>query len=112
MKDPELVRQLENLFDSDFFKVLSEPVRLEILRFLAMNGTCSIGEVSEGFPQDRSVISRHLKQMSQEGMVLTEKRGRYIYYSINGRDLLRRLENMTDNLRLFLRENCPDCGDV
>ena len=109
MKDPEIMAQLENLFDSDFFKVLSEPVRLQILRHLAMTGESSIGEVACQFSQDRSVISRHLKQMAREGMVLTEKRGRFTYYRINGRDLLEKLESMAASLRSFLERNCPDC---
>ncbi len=104
--------QLEELFNSDFFKVLSEPVRVQILRHLAMKGESSIGEIAEAFPQDRSVISRHLKQMAEGGMVITEKRGRYTYYFINGRNILAKLEGMAGFLRSYLKEFCPECGEL
>jgi ArsR family transcriptional regulator, cadmium/lead-responsive transcriptional repressor len=104
--------QLDELFNSDFFKVLSEPVRVQILRHLAVNGKSSIGEIAEDFPQDRSVISRHLKQMAEEGMVTIEKRGRFTFYFINGRNILAKLDGMADFLRRYLREFCPEGVDL
>ncbi len=65
--------ELAKIFDSKLFKTLSEPVRMEILKFLMLNGRSDIGTIAENMPQDRSVISRHLNLM-REAEILKRKK--------------------------------------
>jgi DNA-binding transcriptional ArsR family regulator len=60
-KQAEIANELVAVLDSKFFKSLGEPVRVEIIRFLLLNGRADIATIAENMPQDRSVISRHLK---------------------------------------------------
>jgi len=105
----EIVDELVKAFDSKFFKTLSEPVRVEILKFIMLNGRADIGTIAENMPQDRSVISRHLNLMQEVGILNCEKESRHIYYEINGPAFLDKLQNLTDLLRKCMAECCLPC---
>ena len=107
----EIIDELVNAFDSKFFKTLSEPVRVEILKFIILNGRADIGTIAENMPQDRSVISRHLNLMQEVGILNCQKEGRQIFYEINGRVFLDKLQNITDLLRKCMAECCRLCLD-
>ena len=48
-------------FDGAFFKALCEPSRVAVLKRVMQLGRADIGEIAEGLPQERSVVSRHLQ---------------------------------------------------
>jgi DNA-binding transcriptional ArsR family regulator len=88
--------------DFDFYKTLFDPVRSDILVFLATHGKKSIKEISENFSQDRSVISRHLDLMYRYSMVLKTKQDRHIYYEADGVFIAGQFEKTTANLKKLL----------
>ena len=96
---PNAVEELVDNFDSKFFKTLSEPVRIEILKLLILNGRSDIGTLSKNMPQDRSVISRHLNLMREVGILKCEKKTRHIFYEVNGQVFLKKLESITNLIR-------------
>jgi DNA-binding transcriptional ArsR family regulator len=102
-----LVERLAGNLDSKFFKSLSEPVRQELLKYLLLNGRTDIGTISQHLPQDRSVISRHLQLMQEAGILICEKEGRFVYYSINGQEFLAKLESLVDQIRACIPICCP-----
>jgi ArsR family transcriptional regulator, arsenate/arsenite/antimonite-responsive transcriptional repressor len=80
------------------FKALGDPTRLRIFEFLRCcdreveideAGDCrpanalSVGEVCCRLDQAMSTVSHHLKELRLAGLVRTEKRGRWIYCSVN-----------------------------
>lgn len=88
------------------FKALGDPTRLRIFEFLRgcareleideagqcrPAGACSVGEVCCRLDQNMSTVSHHMKELRLAGLIRTEKRGRWIYCSINptGLDLIR-----------------------
>ena len=101
----ELIRD----FDSRFFKTLSEPVRLNILKFLMENGRSDVGTIAENMPQDRSVVSRHLNLMHETGILNCEKETRHMYYEVNGTNFIDKLETITNQIRQCIAECCPSC---
>ena len=101
--------ELVKNFDSKFFKTLSEPVRLEILKFLMENGRADVGTIAEHMPQDRSVISRHLTLMHEAGILNCEKETRHMYYEVNGTNFIDKLESITSQIRQCIDECCPSC---
>ncbi len=103
------LNDLVSNFDSRFFKTLSEPVRLDILRFLMLNGRSDIGTIADHMPQDRSVISRHLNLMHESGILNCTKETRYVYYEINGKAFIDKLETITRQIRECMHACCPDC---
>ena len=64
------------------FRALGDPTRREILRLLR-SGDMSAGELSERFPIARSTISGHLSVLKEAGLVVTERQGTTIIYSLN-----------------------------
>lgn len=102
--------ELVKNFDSKLFKTLSEPVRMEILKFLMLNGRSDIGTIAENMPQDRSVISRHLNLMREAGILKCEKETRHIFYEVNGQAFVDKLESITKQIRQCMALCCPSLG--
>jgi ArsR family transcriptional regulator len=74
------------------FKALSDPRRLQILELLKARGEscCSLVEsqeaglcacdLEEALGISQSVVSHHMDALCRAGLVLREKRGRWMYY--------------------------------
>ena len=105
----EIAEELVRAFDSKFFKTFSEPVRVQILKFLMLNGRSDIRTIAENMPQDRSVISRHLSLMHEAGVLTSEKENRYVFYAVNGKPFMEKLLEITEKMGKCMQECCPDC---
>ncbi len=105
----QIAEELVEVFDSKFFKTLSEPVRVQILKFIMLNGRVDIGTIAENMPQDRSVISRHLTLMHEVEILQCEKESRHMFYEINAQAFLDKLVNITEKIRTCMAECCPSC---
>ncbi len=66
----------------DSFKALSDPTRREILRLLA-KGDLVAGAIADHFEITKPSISHHLATLKQAGLVIDERRGQNIVYSLN-----------------------------
>lgn len=64
------------------FKALSDPIRRKIL-FMLKNKDMTAGEIADKFDISKPSISHHLNTLKQAGMVIDERKGQFIYYSIN-----------------------------
>jgi DNA-binding transcriptional ArsR family regulator len=64
------------------FKALADPTRREILRLLA-GRDMSAGEIAAGFAMSKPSISHHLGVLRQASLVIDERRGQSIIYSLN-----------------------------
>ncbi len=105
----EIVNGLVDVLDSKFFKTLSEPARVQIIKFIMLNGRADIGTIAEHMPQDRSVVSRHLNLMQEVGILKCEKENRHMYYDINAQVFLDRLVNITELIKICMAECGQDC---
>ena len=108
-KQAEIANELVAVLDSKFFKSLGEPVRVEIIRFLLLNGRADIATIAENMPQHRSVISRHLNLMHEVGILTCRKESRHMFYSLNPNALLERFASMTRLVEACLKECGPLC---
>ena len=64
------------------FKALNDPTRREILQLL-QERDMTVGEIVERFKISGPSISHHLDLLKQAKLVIAEKEGQYIYYSLN-----------------------------
>lgn len=64
------------------FKALSDPTRRKILEML-QDEDLTAGEIAEGFNMSKPSISHHLNILKNAELVLWEKKGQNIYYSLN-----------------------------
>ena len=67
---------------NEVFHALSAPTRREILRLLRRRDL-SAGELAEKFPLAKSTLSGHFSVLRQAGLIVSEKRGTTVRYSLN-----------------------------
>ena len=103
--DIECIRSINEIFDSELFKVLSEQVRSELIKYLAIHGPCDISTIAESFKQDRSVISRHLTQLHKLNILTMKKESRRTIYALNAKELLNKFESTVEKIRLLVNES-------
>lgn len=58
------------------FKALGDPVRLEMVRRLASGSTYSVGGISSGLGISRQGARKHLKVLTEAGLIILESKGR------------------------------------
>ncbi|MEQ8313063.1 MAG: autorepressor SdpR family transcription factor [Gammaproteobacteria bacterium] len=66
----------------DVLEAISDPTRRKILDLLKQ-GPKSAGELGEHFDISGPSMSHHLGKLKTANLVVTERRGQSIYYSIN-----------------------------
>ena len=66
----------------DVFAALSNPVRRDILALLR-DGDRSAGELAEHFKLSKPTMSGHFAALKAAGLILSERRGTTIRYSLN-----------------------------
>ena len=64
------------------FKALNDATRREILQLL-QERDMTAGEIAERFKISWPSISHHLDLLKQANLVIAEKDGQYVYYSLN-----------------------------
>ena len=64
------------------FAVLSDPVRLRLLSLLASApaGEACVCELVEPLARSQPTVSHHLKLLVEAGLIVGEKRGRWVWY--------------------------------
>ena len=67
---------------NNVFKALNDPTRRQILKFLRERDMTA-GEIVEKFRISGPSISHHLDLLKQAQLVIAEKEGQFIYYSLN-----------------------------
>lgn len=65
-----------------FFKALDDPTRRQILEMLRERDMTA-GEIADAFNISKPSISYHLDLLKQADLVSTEKKGQFIFYSLN-----------------------------
>ena len=63
------------------FKVLAEPMRLQILQVLE-TGRLSVGELAVEVASTQPNVSKHLKILQDEGLITRRREGNTVFYSI------------------------------
>lgn len=66
---------------SSLLKLVGEENRLKILCILKQGQHC-VCEIEEHVYQSQSLISHHLKDLKEAGLIEDEKKGQWVYYSL------------------------------
>ena len=77
------------LYDGDLteqgvlFKALADPARLSIIATLARSEhEVCVCDITDGLELNQSTVSHHLKLLKEAGLVTSERRGTWGYYSL------------------------------
>ncbi len=88
---------LGSVLSPRLFKALCDPNRVAILARLAEScGPSTVSQVAECCPVNLSVVSRHLAQLRDAGILHAEKRGKEVHYSIRAEELVSTLRAIAD----------------
>ena len=93
---------INDCIDFDFYKALFDPVRSEIVVYLASHGEKNIKEIAENFSQHRSVISRHLDLLYRYGILDKTTVDRNTYYESNNSLIFDNFEKTVQGLKELL----------
>lgn len=76
-------------------KMMSNPIRLRILKVLAeKKDEICVGSIEEVLGISQSSVSQHLAHLRNSGILVCEKRGKKVCYKILDQDVYKILENM------------------
>ena len=78
---PALAPEKQRL--AKMLKALGNPVRFQIVEFLAVNQTCMTNEIVSNTPLAQSTVSQHLKVLKDAGLIRGEIEGPATCYCLN-----------------------------
>lgn len=64
------------------FAALADPVRLRLLNLVARSGEVCSCDLQEPLQRSQPTISHHTKALAEAGLIVGEKRGRWVWWSI------------------------------
>jgi ArsR family transcriptional regulator len=64
------------------FSALADPVRLRLLSLVAEAGEVCSCDLMEPLGKSQPTVSHHTKTLSEAGLIVGEKRGRWVWWSI------------------------------
>lgn len=68
---------------TDFFKCLSDPTRLDILKIVFVKQNVCVCELTTQLQLSQPKISRHLALLRNLAILLDQRQGQWVYYRIN-----------------------------
>lgn len=81
------------------FEALSSTVRRKILAYLSATDMTA-GEIADRFEISKPSVSKHLSILENAGLVVSERKGQFIHYSLVQ-------ENLVNTLNGYVQEICP-----
>jgi ArsR family transcriptional regulator len=68
---------------SELMRALAHPLRLKILAFIDRHGTINVNKIYGALKIEQSITSQHLRILRNAGILLSERDGKFIHYSID-----------------------------
>ncbi|AUX86700.1 metalloregulator ArsR/SmtB family transcription factor [Acinetobacter tandoii] len=68
---------------TDFFKCLSDPTRLDIMKWVLVRENVCVCELTELLQLSQPKISRHLALLRNLSVLLDQRKGQWVYYRVN-----------------------------
>lgn len=81
----ELFNERDLALAVNILRALAHPLRMQLVEYIAHNKQTNVNKIYNTLKLEQSVTSQHLKILRDAGLVLTERKGKFIYYSVNHR---------------------------
>ncbi|WP_416828416.1 ArsR/SmtB family transcription factor [Ectobacillus polymachus] len=103
---------------ANVIKLLGDKTRLTIVAILK-HRECCVCEIQEVFDMSQPSISQHLRKLKDAGLVKEDRRGQWIYYSLNSQndlyglieDILEHVPDQTEKIKVIEKNNPTlQCG--
>jgi len=92
-----------------YYKALSHPARLTILKYLAETKTCITGEIADELPLSRTTVNQHLKELKAVDLIIGTTEGAKTCYCLNSekiRELKKISEDFINELNISVNFDC------
>ena len=78
-------QQRAHMYDQpqDFFKIMSDPLRLQMILLIAQRSELCVCELVEATGMSQPKVSRHLAQLREFGLLADRKDARWVYYRLS-----------------------------
>lgn len=100
---------MEKIRDINIYKMLSDGIRLHILKILSTKNM-QVTDLVKELNIDQPLISHKLKELRENGLVISHRSGKNIIYSISDKSLnevIRVTENAGNKIDFVC--NCAEC---
>lgn len=88
----------EDIQLTEVLRALSDPVRLEIVVRLAVQGWMTCGHAGDDLGIHKSTASHHYRALREAGVILSRQEGRLKYISLRRADLDERFPGLLDSV--------------
>ncbi len=88
----------------DFLKVIVDETRLKIILMLSRQDLC-VCEIMEELAMSQPAVSHHLRILRKSNLVLDDKDGRWVFYSLNENVFKLRLAAVNNGLFAQIADN-------
>ncbi|MGB7275634.1 MAG: metalloregulator ArsR/SmtB family transcription factor [Geitlerinemataceae cyanobacterium] len=96
---------------AEYFKVLSEISRLQILSCLR-SGSMNVTEIGEATGLGQANLSKHLKMLTQAGLVSRQPQGVSVYYAICDPMIFELCELVCDRIGNQMQKRAKDFEQI
>jgi DNA-binding transcriptional ArsR family regulator len=77
---------MEKITDLNIYKMLSDEIRLKILKMLSLKNM-AVGEIVEETGMDQPLISHKLRELRENGLAASYRSGKNVIYSLSSESL-------------------------
>ena len=81
------------------FAALASTPRRKILAYLSET-ELSAGDIAARFEMTKPSLSKHLRILESAGLIISDKRGQFVFYRLQG-------DNLANTLVSFMQAVCP-----
>jgi DNA-binding transcriptional ArsR family regulator len=99
-------------FVADYFKVLSETSRLMVLDNLRTSGAMNVTQLVEATGLGQANLSKHLKLLTQAGILKRTPQGVSVYYEISDPMIFELCELVCDRVKERLKNQAQSLSEV
>ncbi len=93
-------------------KLLGDKTRLSIISILKIR-ECCVCELLEVFDMSQPSISQHLRKLKDAGLVKEERKGQWVYYSLNSQnyiygmieEILKHIPEQSEQVKVIEKSN-------
>jgi len=84
MKRTKVTFQQEKLtVSTELMRALAHPLRLKILEFLDQHKNIQVNQIYNTLKIEQSIASQHLRILKNAGVLVADKDGKYMHYTID-----------------------------
>jgi ArsR family transcriptional regulator, arsenate/arsenite/antimonite-responsive transcriptional repressor len=98
------------LFKTEVLRALSDETRQGIIVLLGKHGSMCVTDLAAYFNVGRPTVSHHLQVLKEAKVVLSEKLGKEMHYSLNLRNIRRSIKSLDKVLDTIVEVNLRSNG--